>query len=121
VPVILNGVIADGAIVYGDWGLAKPNNAGLTIVDPIGYAAPNDSRGYYPMTGYAPRVGRLEAEPPSRPRPNTNFQREWSVQSDTRTPAASTPPSDPPQVQVGPNDDQRRRRMPYRRGLLPIR
>ncbi len=59
VPVIINGVIADGAIVYGDWGLAKPNNAGITIVDPIGYAAPSDSRGYYPATGYAPRVGRL--------------------------------------------------------------
>ena len=29
VPVIINGVIADGAIVYGDWGLARPGHGEL--------------------------------------------------------------------------------------------
>ena len=26
VPVIINGVIADGAVIWGDWGLARPGH-----------------------------------------------------------------------------------------------
>src|SRR4051794_19277275 len=84
VSVAIDGVIVDGAVVYGDWGLAKPNNAGLIIEGPVVYAAPNASApGYFPATGHRPRYGRLEIEPPARhgARPSTNFHREWSVES----------------------------------------
>ena len=62
VPVIINGVIADGAIVYGDWGLARPGHGELVIEGPVAFAAPWDERGYFPATGHKPRVGRLEVE-----------------------------------------------------------
>ena len=54
VPVIINGVVVDGAVVYGDWGLAKPNNAGLIIESPLGYAPLTASPGYFPATGRMP-------------------------------------------------------------------
>jgi len=108
VPVIINGVVADGAIVYGDWGLAKPNNAGLTIIDPAGYAASYDSRGYYPATGRAPRYGRLEGEPQGRRRPaNTDFHREWSAGSNPGVPVTEYPPFNPPPVILAPRDRRR--------------
>src|SRR3954467_4880087 len=69
VPVIMNGLVVDGALVWGDFGLAKPNNAGLVIEEPAGYAPPAFSPGYFPATGRRPRVGRQEVEPPVRTRP----------------------------------------------------
>src|SRR4051812_17966667 len=63
VPVPINGVIADGAVVYGDWGLARPGHGDLVIEGPIAFAAPWDSRGYFPATGRMPRYGRHEIEP----------------------------------------------------------
>src|ERR1700730_7506584 len=79
VPVVMNGLIVDGAVVYGDWGLAKPNNAGLIIVGPVGYPLPVAPPGYFPATGQQPRVGRQEVEPPARSRRpvNTNYYRDW--------------------------------------------
>ena len=37
VPVTINGLIVNGAIVYGDWGLARPGHGALLIEGPIGY------------------------------------------------------------------------------------
>jgi hypothetical protein len=113
-PVIMNGLIVDGAVVYGDWGLAKPNNAGLIIVGPVGYAPPDVSPGYFPATGRLPGVGRQEIEPPpgSRPRTNTNFHRDWSIGSEFGKPVTEYPPFDPPPViegQVGQENRNRRR------------
>jgi hypothetical protein len=112
VPVIMNGLIVDGAVVYGDWGLAKPNNAGLIIVDPLGYAPPETSPGYFPATGHLPRVGRQEVEPParSRPRVNTNYYRDWSIGSEFGKPVTEYPPFDPPQVIEAPRGDRNMRR-----------
>src|SRR5215213_3325121 len=64
VPVIVNGVIADGAVIWGDWGLARPGHGELVIEGPIAFSAPLDQRGYYPATGRMPRIGRYEIEPP---------------------------------------------------------
>jgi hypothetical protein len=104
-PVIINGVVADGAVVYGDWGLGKPNNNGLIIEGAV-YAPPpvaTFAPGYFPSTGKPPRVGRQEIEPPpSARRPvNTNFHRDWSIGSEFNKPVTEYPPFDPPPVIEG--------------------
>src|SRR5436190_10782244 len=104
VPVTINRVIVDGAVIYGDWGLARPGHGELVIEGPVGLAAPWDSRGYYPWTGRAPRLGRYEIEPKGhRPRP-TSFRRDWSAQSDFRAPVTEYPPFDPPPVIMAPRE-----------------
>jgi hypothetical protein len=102
VPVTINGVIVDGAVVYGDWGLARPGHGEIVIEGPVGFTSNFDSRGYYPATGHRPRYGRDEVEPAPRPRADTNFYRNWSVGSDTRRPVTEYPPFDPPPVILAP-------------------
>src|SRR5205807_6701716 len=81
VPVTINGVIVDGAVIYGDWGLARPGHGELVIEGPVGFVAPWDSRDYYPWTGRVPRLGRHEIEPPKRLHPRqTSFRRDWSIE-----------------------------------------
>src|SRR5688500_6028148 len=107
-PVIINGVIADGAIVYGDWGLARPGHGELVIEGPIAFAAPWDTRGYNPATGRMPRVGRYEIDSRRvRPRP-TSFRRDWSTESEFRAPVTEYPPFDPPPVIVAPRERRHR-------------
>lgn len=106
VPVIMNGLVVDGAVVYGDWGLAKPNNSGLIIEGVVSRPAPVASwaPGYFPSSGELPRVGRQEAEPAAKTRPqaNTNYQRDWSIASEFKKPVTEYPPFDPPQVIEAP-------------------
>ena len=107
VPVTINGVIVDGAVVYGDWGLARPGHGELVIEGPVAFATPWDARGYFPATGQAPRLGRQEVEPKGhRPRP-TNFHRDWSTQSDFNQPVTQYPPFDPPPVIMAPRERRR--------------
>jgi len=107
VPVLINGVIVDGAVVYGDWGLARPGHGQIIIEGAVGFVESFDSRGYYPATGRKPRVGRLEIEPPPRQRPSTNFHREWSAGSDTTQPVTEYPPFNPPPVILAPRARRR--------------
>jgi hypothetical protein len=106
VPVIINGVIADGAVVYGDWGLARPGHREILIEGPVAYVTPWDSRGYYPATGRRPRYGRQEIEPPAkrRPRANASFHRDWSIESEFRRPVTEYPPFDPPPIVMAPRE-----------------
>jgi hypothetical protein len=107
VPVTINGVIVDGAVVYGDWGLARPGHGELVIEGPVAFATPWDARGYFPATGQAPRLGRQEVEPKGhRPRP-TSFRRDWSSQSDFNQPVTQYPPFDPPPVIMAPRERRR--------------
>ena len=69
VATTINGVVVDGAVVYGDWGLARPGHGQIVIEGAAGFSENNDSRGYFPATGHRPRVGRLEVVPPPRQRP----------------------------------------------------
>ena len=103
VPVIINGVIVDGAVIWGDWGLARPTH-GVIVDGVVAFAAPpQDSRDYYPKTGRKPHVGRHEVEPKhhARPRP-TSFRRDWSAESNVNAPVTEYPPFDPPPVILAP-------------------
>ena len=104
VPVIVNGIDVSGAVVYGDWGLARPGHGEIVIDGPVAYAAPWMTGGYYPSAGHAPRYGRHEVEPPAqrRPRPSTSFTRSWSTESDTTRPVTEYPPFNPPPVIMAP-------------------
>lgn len=102
VPVIMNGVVVDGAVIWGDWGLARPTH-GVVVDGLVEFTPPPyDSRAYYPKTGRQPRVGRQEVQPASRRPTNTNFQRDWSSQSDFSKPVTEYPPYDPPPVILAP-------------------
>ena len=107
VPVMINGVIANGAVVYGDWGLARPGHGQIIIEGPIAYGESFAPPGYFPSAGHAPRRGRLEVEPPPRRRPSTDFYRDWSVESDARRPVTEYPPFDPPPVILAPRGRRR--------------
>ncbi len=107
VATTINGVVVDGAVVYGDWGLARPGHGQIVIEGAAGFSDNNDSRGYFPATGHRPRVGRLEVVPPPRQRPSTDYHREWSVKSYKRVrPVTEYPPFDPPPVIVAPRGRQ---------------
>src|SRR3954462_9131983 len=69
VPVIMNGVIVDGAVIWGDWGLARPTH-GVVVDGLVEFAdPPHAPRAYYPKPGRKPRLGRQEVQPTSyRPR-----------------------------------------------------
>lgn len=107
VPVTIDGVIVDGAVIWGDWGLARPT-FGVVVEGPIAFVPPPwDSRDYYPQTGRRPRVGRQEVEPKyHRPRP-TSFRRDWSAQSNFNAPVTEYPPFDPPPVILAPRERRR--------------
>lgn len=102
VATTINGVIVDGAVVYGDWGLARPGHGQIVIEGPVGFSDNWDSRGYFPWTGRAPRYGRLEIVPPPRSRPSTDYYRDWSATSDPQTPVTEYPPFNPPSVILAP-------------------
>ena len=106
-PVTINGVVVDGAVVYGDWGLGRNGGPQIIIDGPVGTIENWDSRGYYPSMGRAPRVGRLEIEPPPRPRPSTSFHRVWGTGSNMEAPVTQYPPYEPPPVILAPNGRQR--------------
>jgi hypothetical protein len=107
VPVTIDGIVVDGAIVYGDWGLARPGHGQIIIEGPVGFTENWDSRGYFPATGRRPRVGRLEMVPPPHARPNTTFYRDWSTGSDRSRPVTEYPPFDPPPVILAPRRERR--------------
>jgi hypothetical protein len=108
VPVLINGVVVDGAVVYGDWGLGRNGGPQIIIEGPVGAIANWDSRGYYPSLGRAPRVGRLEIEPPPHPRASTDFHRAWGTGSNMDAPVTEYPPFNPPPVILGPRGKQGR-------------
>lgn len=80
VPVIIEGLDATGAIVLGDWGLARPGAAVAVIgAGPPLIALPPG--GYFPATGRRPRRGRDESDVIRRPAPAQNYRRSWVAQS----------------------------------------
>jgi hypothetical protein len=90
VPVVINGYDATGAVVEGDWGLARPG-APVTVVNPGPLLVALPPRGaYFPATGRRPRYGRREVDFPRRATPAEPYHRSWSAGSDD-TPLAPAP------------------------------
>jgi hypothetical protein len=105
VPIMINGVDASYAVVEGDWGLAKnihvqPVVYGGVIVDPEPHVGH-----YFPSLGRVPGYGRLEIEPPGRPRPAESYHQSWSAQSMPQPSEPSVPPFPPPVIMAPPNGD----------------
>ena len=108
VPVTVNGVDVSGAVIYGDWGLARPGHGELIVEGPVAYAAPWSARGYFPSAGHAPRYGRDEVEPVRRRgRPDTSYSRTWGAESDRSRPVTEYPPFNPPAVIMAPREQRR--------------
>jgi len=97
VPVMVDGQDVSGAVLEGEWGLAR-EHAGITIIRPgppvdPGYPGRNPppqalrgqiSGGFFPGTGRKPRLGRDEVIPPAdRPLPPKAepFRRGWGSES----------------------------------------
>ena len=98
VPIMINGVDASYTVVEGDWGLAKnihvqPTVYGGRFVDPV----PNVGH-YYPSSGRMPGYGRLEIEPPGRPKPAESYHQSWSAQSTPQPVQPMVPPYPPPVI-----------------------
>jgi hypothetical protein len=113
VPVIINGVDASYAVVYGDWGLKRPG-AGDIIIAGGRPAYLGGWGGYYPSTGRRPAYGRLEHDPPPGrrlPPPAPTYYRTWSAEPPP-VPATEYPAFEPPQVIVSPPDKQKSRKSP---------
>ena len=105
VPIIINGVDASYSVVEGDWGLGKgihvqPTVYGGRFVDPEPHVGH-----YYPSSGHAPGYGRLEIEPPGKPRPAESFHQSWSVESMPQ-PAQPAVPLYPPPVITAPQNGE---------------
>jgi hypothetical protein len=116
VPVMIDGQDVSGAVIEGEWGLAR-GHTGITIIPPrpfypwrsaIGRVPVNSPvGGYFPGNGRPPPVGRLEVIPPANralPPPAENFRRVWETQS-VPLPATSNPPYEMLPYMIGPLRD----------------
>lgn len=106
VPVIINGVDATGAVVYGDWGLYRPG--GAVVIEggiwPPGVLAPGfeEPPHYFPATGRTPAYGRKEIDPgPHRRGLAPEYHKSWQTESQPG-PVTEYPPFAPPPVVVAP-------------------
>ena len=105
VPIMINGVDASYSVVEGDWGLAKgihvqPTVYGGRVID----LEPHVGH-YYPSSGKVPGYGRLEIEPPGKPKAAESFHQSWSAQS-TPQPQESAVPLYPPPIITAPPIDE---------------
>jgi hypothetical protein len=106
VPVIIHGIDATGAVVYGDWGLYRPS-APVVIeggIWPPGVLAPAlyEPPHYFPMTGRTPAYGRKEIDPgPRHHGPPSFYHKSWTTESQPG-PVTEYPPFAPPAVVVAP-------------------
>ena len=100
VPVMINGIDATGAEVYGDWGLSRPGEGSVVIEggtptplgrSPVRYfptSSPEDPEAS--ETKVAP--SRPRGAPPARPAASTDFHRSWSAGANP-TPVPEVAPS----------------------------
>jgi hypothetical protein len=108
VPVVIHGVDATGAVVYGDWGLFRPGGAvvvegGLWPLVAVPAAPEADWPPHYdPATGRTPAYGRKEIDPgPKRHGPAPAYHKSWVSESQPG-PVTEYPPFAPPAVVVAP-------------------
>ena len=126
VPVMMDGQDVSGAVLEGEWGLAR-GHTGITVIPPRPLADPRYpgrnppppalrgqlSGGFFPGTGRKPRLGRDEVIPPAnRPMPPKaeSFRRGWWSES-PGFPATMEQPRYPiPPVGIGVNVDRQSQR-----------
>jgi hypothetical protein len=100
VPIIVDGQDVRGAVIEGEWGLAR-GHTGLTIIRPRSMIYPGSvGRSMYtgqpvgrffPGTGREPRMGRREVIPPPNrvlPPRAESFERRWSSESQPLPPTS---------------------------------
>jgi hypothetical protein len=86
VPVMINGIDATGAEVFGDWGLSRPGEGFILIEGgtpvPIGRAPVR----YFPTSSEDPGPSETKVAPspprgapPARPAASTDFHQSWSA------------------------------------------
>jgi hypothetical protein len=102
VPIVINGIDVNYAVLEGAFGLGKGVNNQPTVYG--GRLAPPEPNvgHYYPTLGLRPASGRLEIEPPANrklPQPAESYHRSWQSQS-MQLPATS--PNAPPEVPLYP-------------------
>jgi hypothetical protein len=115
VPIIVDGQDVRGAVIEGDWGLAR-GHTGLTIIRPRGpiyqgytgrsmYRAPWPRVGhFFPGTGSQPRIGREEVIPPANrrlPPKAESFERSYKSESQPLPANNEQPPYPMPPVGIG--------------------
>jgi hypothetical protein len=119
VPIMIDGFDVSGAVIEGEWGLAR-GHTGITIILPRHYypwpypwrARDRASWGppvghYYPGTGLPATVGRREVLPPANralPPPAETYKRSWGTESPMLPPTVY-PPYETPPVIIGPLRD----------------
>jgi hypothetical protein len=105
VPVIIHGIDATGAVVYGDWGLYRPG--AVVVVEggiwPPGVLAPfPEPPHYFPATGRTPAYGRKEIDPgPRHHGPAPQYHKSWVTESQPG-PVTEYPPFAAPPVVLAP-------------------
>jgi hypothetical protein len=114
VPVIIHGMDATGAVVYGDWGLYRPGS--IVVIEggiwPPAWAPPLDEPPhYFPATGRTPAYGRKEIDPgPHRRGLAAAYHKSWHTESQPG-PITEYPPFAPPAVVVAPPAQRPRERV----------
>jgi hypothetical protein len=99
VPIIVDGQDISGAVIEGDWGLARPGQISPRVIYRYNQGAligPAPAA-YFPKTGRAPKVGRKEVDVPRAPEKPDTFFRSFGVQSD---PTPVTPPGTQQQMPI---------------------
>jgi len=122
VPIMIDGQDVRGAVIEGEWGLAR-GHTGITIIRPppliypgypgrSTYVWPGPPYGrFYPGTGRQPRLGRVEVIPPAnRPLPPKaeSYQRSWKSESQHLPANLEQPPYAMPPVGIGVDASGRR-------------
>jgi hypothetical protein len=88
VPVIINGIDATGAEVYGDWGLSRPGQGRLIIEGGTPTPLGRPPVRYFPTSSTVEDPRRSETKappspprgaPPARPAASTDFHQSWSA------------------------------------------
>jgi hypothetical protein len=87
VPVIINGIDATGAEVYGDWGLSRPGQGSLIIEGGTPTPLGRPPIRYFPTSspledprGRESKVApSARGAPPARPALSTDFHQSWSA------------------------------------------
>jgi hypothetical protein len=102
VPVIINGIDATGAEVYGDWGLSRPGHGYVLIEGGTPTPLLPPPLRYFPTSSTVSDSGARQTKatpspsrgtaPPARPAASTDFHQSWSAGSNPAPMADGAPP-----------------------------